>query len=333
MKTGSFKDGSFPPSLLTSGIALTYLILIASNLRWKHIGDLFVSSKKRQPKQLPVTVVEGDSPKEKNDSTKKKIIVVLLHGMWHNASYFSNLQKILKQNGYTSYAIDLLPGERLFPGFSQTEIVSDLENTLLQYTKTKDHSQQNVEFILVGHSQGGLIAQSCLLNSSRLKTHTKATILLGSFPLGLTPPIQLLFQPQNMYNHFGYLGICLTGRLWTHKYLKHIFLLPSTDVNKSARLQTYAQKILNAPSDGLITMSHFPQNVNIISTKPTLILGADQDIIYPPQFLQKSFKDRFPNSDHIIIPNQAHCFMDPVNDGEMCMEDSLISWLDNLFAK
>jgi len=58
------------------------------------------------------------------------------------------------------------------------------------------------------------------------------------------------------------------------------------------------------------------QNVGVISTKPTLILGAGGGIIFhPPHLLRDDFDVRFPNAAHVTIPRQAHCFMDPVLEG------------------
>lgn len=284
----------------------------------------------RQPKTLPVNKVEGDAAsidsvaeKEK----KEKIVVVLLHGMWHDASWYSKLQQLLQQRGYASYAVDLLAGERFLPGFSQREIVADLEHTLLPILN------KDVEAVFVGHSQGGLVVQSCMKNSQNLRTRTRGLVLLGTYPLGLLPPAKaLLQQPRHMYSPImGYLGICFMGKLISLDYLKHIFLLPTTD---ASALADYTSKLLRAPSDGLITTTHFlgvPQDdVDVISTKPTLALGAKEDIIYPPHMLSKDFDDRFPNATHRIIPKQAHCFMDSVSAEDTDMEDSMIKWLDSI---
>jgi len=118
--------------------------------------------------------------------------------------------------------------------------VADLETTLLtgkddddNDDDDDDNDENKTEYILIGHSlEGGLVVQSLLANSSpKFKRRTKAAVLLGTFPLGLTPPVKILFQKRNTYNHLGYLGICPAGRLFRRDYLRHIFLLPTTDVN------------------------------------------------------------------------------------------------------
>jgi len=287
--------------------------LVAYNIRWNYISTLF---KKNKPKRLPVTKVEGN---RHNVSKKRRPTVIMLHGMWHDATYFQDLQLYLQQHGYTSYAIDLLPGERLLPGFTQREIVRDLEETLSHYG--------NDDMILLGHSQGGLVAQSCMLNSVVIRKRCKAIVLMGTYPLGLSkiPIRKLLNEPRNMYNHIGYAWICLFGKLMNIDYLKHIFLLPTTD---ETLLEQYTSKILKAPSDGFITMSHFFETVGIVSTKPTLILGAKDDVIYPPHLLTHDFDARFTDATHVVIPNQAHCFMDP--DDDKTKEKVLVEWLEAL---
>lgn len=204
--------------------------------------------------------------------------------------------------------------------------MADLKKTLLE-----NSDDDNVDYILLGHSQGGLVLQSCLKNSPELKARTRAAVLMGTYPLGLTPPVgALLKEPRNMYNQVGYAGICLTGKLISLGYLQHIFLVPTTDPNSTASLREYTSNLLKAPSDGLITMSHFPQNVGVISTKPTLVLGAAQDIIYPPHLLREDFDSRFPNAEHKTVPNQAHCFMDPVEKDSASMKETLLEWLDQV---
>lgn len=298
--------------LKTAGIAYaTFTIsLVAYNVRW---SQLF---KAKKTKILPVTKVEKELTNDSNDG--KKVPIILIHGMWHDSSYFEKLQKLLSIRGYTSYAISLLPGERILPGGSQKALIRDLEATLQE----KIEEQQ---YILLGHSQGGLIVQSAMQNSKVMNENTVGCILMGSFPLGLTPPFRdLMKQSRNMFFHLGYMYQCMFGTLMNVDYTKHIFLRPTTD-EKEPEMNLYIQKLLKAPSDGLVTVSHFPSEVEVIN-KPTLIIGAAHDIIYPPKLLKDAFNDRFPNSTHVIADDQAHCFVDP--NWEMSMAEPLMTWLD-----
>ena len=213
----SFSSSSSYLKPLGISYAVTVGALVVYNLRWRYVSTLW----RRQARKLPVTKVEASS----DDTNKnKRPILLLLHGMWHDAAWFYDLQVYLqKQGGYTSWAIDLLPGERFLLGFTQAEIVADLECTL------RHHLKGNETIVLVGHSQGGLVAQCCLHKSPFLCEKTRGTVLMGTYPLGHVPPFyRILRQPRNMYNHYGVWGIYLFGRLWNLDYLKHIFFLRST---------------------------------------------------------------------------------------------------------
>lgn len=72
-------------------------------------------------------------------------------------------------------------------------------------------------------------------------------------------------------------------------------------------------------------MSHFPANPKPLNV-PTLIIGAKEDIIYPPHLLSEDFMKRFPKATHIVINNQAHCFKDP--GWQDSILNHLVSWLN-----
>eukprot|EP00957_Ditylum_brightwellii_P092074 7010128-Ditylum_brightwellii.AAC.1 len=72
-------------------------------------------------------------------------------------------------------------------------------------------------------------------------------------------------------------------------------------------------------------MSHFPSSPKPTKT-PALIMGASEDIIYPPELLKKDFDVRFPNATHVIVPDQAHCFVDP--GWQNTIVEPLLKWLE-----
>jgi len=300
------------------GVAgITTAALVVYNVRWKHV-------RRRRPKILSVETVVAVEKKEKTPP------IILLHGMWHGAWYWKPLQRLLAEKGFTSHAISLEPGERFLPGGSQQELIADLEKTLASISKSDT-------FLLLGHSQGGLLAQAAVYNSPNIRKKTSGLILLGTFPYRYIPPwsdVQTLLQrpQQHMYTFPGYTWICLFGKLWSADYTKQIFLLPTTDITTSA-MKEYIAKLLKAPSDGLITMSHFVDKTfvkidNILNKLPTLILGASHDVIYPPDLLRNAFEERYTNATHVVVQNQAHCFMDP--GWEQSMINPLIEWLEAL---
>jgi len=292
-------------------IGIAYLVsvgsLVAHNLRWKYFLPTLLGQKARK---LPLTKVKASG-------NIQYISIILLHGMWHDKSFYAELQEILSKRGYTSYSIDLLPGERFTPGGSKEEVVRDLEYTL-----------EDIEgpYILIGHSQGGLVVQSALQRSEAIRKQVEGVVLLGSYPLGYTPPIwEILKEKENMYSDLGYLFICMFGKLLNVRYTKKIFLLPTTD-EIMEETSSYIGKLLKAPSDGRITMTHFPDTPKPMDHIPALVLGAGEDILYPPHLLRKAFDERFPQATHKIVPKQAHCFRD--EGWQESIAQPLLHWLD-----
>lgn len=296
---------------VSTAIGAAAFSLVLYNVRWKYL----VSYLRGQPRVLPVVKVDAE-----NGKRTKKVPIVLLHGMWHDTWYFEALQTILARHGYSSYAISLKPGERLLPGGGQIELVRDLEATL---------NTLNIDrFVILGHSQGGLLAQSAVWNSRQIHDKVSVVVLLGTFPLGYAPSMAHARKLMNRPNMFraGYAGICFFGKLFTVSYTKHIFLMPATD-ETTTEMRKYMNRVLTAPSDGLITTSHTMEKIHkTISDKPTLVLGAEGDVIYPPDLLQDAFQERFPNAKQIVAKGQAHGFVDP--GWETNMASPLVEWLD-----
>ena len=293
------------------GIVVAVIAVISSNIRWQYVF------KHRTGRVLPYTLVEVEGTDH--------VPVVLLHGMWHSPQYFDNLQFMLQGSGFTSYAISLLPGERALYGGTQTELIRDLEKTFESIERLKDS-----QIILLGHSQGGLIVQSAMKYSRAIAGRTKGIVLLGTFPFELKPFLALLTQKKNMYQLIPYTYLSLTGKLYSKEYTKHIFLMDETDYEGDSSMKSYIERLMAAPSDGFITVSHFltSGDVGVVSEKETLVLGAEHDIIYPPKMLESEFRKRFPNSVHVVAANQAHCFVDV--GWEESMGGPLLEWIKKL---
>jgi hypothetical protein len=73
-------------------------------------------------------------------------------------------------------------------------------------------------------------------------------------------------------------------------------------------------------------MTHFPATPKPLNTS-CLILGAAEDIIYPPHLFTKEFEKRFPKAKHVYVPDQAHCFKDP--NWQTTMAKPLVKWLES----
>jgi pimeloyl-ACP methyl ester carboxylesterase len=219
-------------SLGSTGLlsAVAICSLAAYTIQWKYIVPALLG--KRQPRKLPTVKVEATEDEEHGI---KSISIILLHGMWQNATYFQELQEFLSEDGYTSYAVDLLPGERLLPGGRGQELVEDLECTL-----------KGIEgpYVLLGHSKGGLIVQRALQQSEMIQKQAVGVVLMGSYPLGLPPPMGLFQQKNNMFQDvIGVLFVALLGKIRNSRYAKDIFLLQSTD-ETSKEISNYLNTVV-----------------------------------------------------------------------------------------
>eukprot|EP00980_Cylindrotheca_fusiformis_P003229 scaffold734_cov118-Cylindrotheca_fusiformis.AAC.3 len=217
-------------------------------------------------------------------------------------------------------------GERWLPGGMGHELVQDLECTLRDIQGP---------YVLVGHSKGGMLIQRALQQSEGIKKQTVGVVLMGSYPLGKLPPIQLFTQKHSMVRDVaGALYLSLFGKIRNRKYAKDIFLLPSADEAANKDLSNHLDAIVQAPADGALFFPYHhylsysspsqtsPQPCDI----PTLIMWASHDILCPPGLLKDAFDERFTKATHVTIPHQAHSFRD---DGwEISLLEPLMDWLN-----
>lgn len=299
---------------------------------------LFGARRPPAPAPLPVVVVSGEAAAGA-DTAVDRPVCVLVHGMWHGAWFWAPLQRLLSRAGYTSYAVELQP----HPNRSGEAIAADLAATL--------DSLQLRNAVLLGHSQGGLITQFFLRDAlaKRPEGEVAGAVLMGTFPLGMAIPAWgLVTAERNIYKGgLGVLGMLYyyaAGRLLTTECARRIFLLPATAettvCGPQGSLQEYLRRLVAAPRDGWITLTHnmpprresFPavhpgEDIEL----PMLVLGAAEDIIYPPPLMKPGFLQRFPGATHVVCERQAHCFADP--GWEEAAGGALLRWLDELTSR
>jgi len=306
--------------LYTMSMALSCLAIY--NIRWKHLIPLLLGQQE-EPRVLPYHKVEADHD---GNNKNNKMVVVLLHGMWNDASYFQEWQDYLADGGYTSYAIELMPGERWLPGgLLRQEMVRDLEFTLSQILSADE------TFVLMGHSRGGVVVQGALQCSPTIRRNAAGAILLASYPLGYIPSLWTLWKQQRQNGIFhdmmGALKILLFGKLRNKEYTKRIFLLPNAN-ERSPKIAKYLRSSVQAPSDGALYCCWHSPSPPPMPDIPALIVGAQHDVLIPPLLVQDAFLERFPNSSQIIIPHQAHAFRD--GGWQLSMVEPLVDWLDSI---
>jgi pimeloyl-ACP methyl ester carboxylesterase len=245
------------------------------------------------------------------------VVVVLLHGMWHGVWYWREVQSYLAEQGFSSIAVDLQPASR-WRGGTASELVADLELTL---TRLDIRGAA-----LVGHSQGGLIAQAFVKDA--LPRHPEllsSLVLLGTLPLGMAPT-KLGLCGMGL---IAYYCCMATGRITTGA-ARRIFLRPGTTSTALGSTIEYIERISSAPPDGLLTMTHFipPGTHRDESSILVLIVGAAEDDVYPPAVVKAGFDERFPHAAHFVAQGQAHCFVDPGWEEAMCAP--LVAWLEGV---
>eukprot|EP00980_Cylindrotheca_fusiformis_P008506 scaffold1805_cov104-Cylindrotheca_fusiformis.AAC.13 len=293
--------------------AITIGSLVAYNIRWKYLLGGRGGARK-----LPFVKREAGTA-----SDIKLISVVLLPGMWHTPSCYEELQICLAKEGFTSYAVDFVPGERFhLRGASMKQLIADLEYTLEDIP---------APYILMGHSQGGLVVQGALQHSSdtSIRKNTEGIVMMASFPLGHPTPIRLFMDDLGTYYSI------LFGKIMNARFAKKLNLLPTTD-EKSPELSTFIQKLLKAPPEGRITMSLATTGKTSTTPSssssspldiPALILSPKQDALCDPTTLRQAFDERFSNATHVLIPNQGHAFRDP--GWQTTMIPPLVKWLED----
>lgn len=251
--------------------------------------------------------------------------------MWHGAWYFKTLQTLLSKRGFSSYALDLPSARGCFAAELLRRAVSAL-------TELRQLGQLQ-QVVLLGHSQGGILLQT-LLRGTALEDaslHVQGAVLSATVPISsLGAGMAMMSHKTNVFKEYGLVAFVyylFTGRVWDASLVQRLFLLPTTEAVEGfdGGKAKYVEKILAAPCDGWPTTEHpfwlrpsFAHRASL----PVLVLGAEEDVIYPPRLLNPIFHRYFPCATERIVPNQAHCFIDP--GWQETMVEPLIQWLDSI---
>lgn len=206
--------------------------------------------------------------------------VVLVPGMWHGAWYFEALQRLLAQQGYESYALELRPGR----GVLAADHLAMLQRTLEQLELS--------QVVLLGHSQGGILVQRLLRDHIQLpRGYLRGVVLSATVPISsLGAGVAMMSQKTNVFKEYGlvaFLFYLLTGRLYDAALIQRLFLLPSTkEISLPGGRNGYVGRLLKAPCDGWPTTEHpfwLRPSFKAMADTPVLLLGAEEDVIYPPR--------------------------------------------------
>lgn len=218
------------------------------------------------------------------DGGSKRTPVVLIPGMWHGPWYFQSLQRLLAQNGFDSYVLELRPGRFIFAEDHLRRIQVTLQSLSLKHV------------ILLGHSQGGILVQRLLRDfvPKLPDDFLHAAVLMATVPISsLGAGFAMMNHKTNVFKEYGLVAFwfyLFTGRMWDSSLVQRLFLLPSTEtISLEGGKAAYVKRLLEAPCDGWPTTEHpfwlrprFP----VMARKPVLLLGAEEDVIYPPRCLE-----------------------------------------------
>lgn len=246
--------------------------------------------------------------------------------MWHGTWYFQALQQLLSQHGFDSFVLELRPGRLVFAEDHLQMIQATLQSLSLK------------DVVLLGHSQGGILVQRLLRDFvPRLPgDFLHAAVLSATVPISsLGAGFAMMNHKTNVFKEYGLVAFyfyLFTGRIWDSSLVQRLFLLPTTEsISLEGGKARYVQRLLQAPCDGWPTTEHpfwlrprFP----VMAEKPVLLLGAEEDVIYPPRSLNPFFHSYFPRASEMVVPGQAHCFLDP--GWEESMAKPLIQWLNSI---
>ena len=195
--------------------------------------------------------------------------VLLVHGMWHNASCWTNWQNLLARHGVESVAFSL-------PGHGKSPVQRPVAECSLPYYLrfVCDEVERMNNPILVGHSMGGALVQWYLRYVGEV---TKAAFIaswtshdifkdsiknaMGIDPIGtfLSPFLGWKFQLRNP------------------RVVQKWFLSPQATEAAEALYNNLG------PESEIVLMQHRPPKwqPNLTSKSPKLWMGASQDAIIP----------------------------------------------------
>lgn len=220
-------------------------------------------------------------------------VLIFLHFWGGSSATWKSVTDILKDK-YRCISYDHRGwGESEKPGYGYS-IESLAKDTLelIRQMKVKN-------YILVGHSMGGKIAQYI---AAQQPEGLQRLILVAPSPS--TPTIMPKEMQEGMRNAY-------TSIEAINATIDHVFNAGDLDNAVRMELTEGIQKHTEASRLGwtdIALLEDVSAGVNDIKT-PTLIIAGEKDIIDSPERLQREVQAMIPNSQMTVIPNTGHLIM------------------------
>lgn len=215
-----------------------------------------------------------------------KKTIVILHGWGISGDKYTDLQKLLKKDGYTIYAPDM-------PGFGKEKMVKDVMvvDDYVDFIRTYLKKKKITKPVIIAHSFGGRVAAKL---AALYPKEIDKLILTG------TP---LIKRPLPLKKKIAY-GVAIVG-----KRTLSIFPQQTQDLFRKLLYRSiheydyYKAKNLKETFKKVVAEDISPL-LPTIRTKALLIWG-DNDTFVPLQD-GKDIAQRLPNARLVVIPGATH---------------------------
>lgn len=176
--------------------------------------------------------------------------------------------------------------------------------------------------VLVGHSMGGLVVQQ-VLGRSDIPVHS-AVLMAAVPPKGMYEPALRLAQAHPALFYKLSLLNASPRWMWEHWLsaadFRELFFSETTPLEHTKRFLSLFQ---SEPPRGLIDLLMFCPPAQFRFDGPMLVMGAEADIIIPPDFVQRT-AEAF-SAELKILPGMGHAMM--LEDNWRAAAKSIEDWL------
>ena len=245
----------------------------------------------------------------KPEQTTKQTPVLFVHGMFAGSWMWDNYIKLFTSKGYECYALNL-------SGHASQPIENIGTVSVYDYIEDVKAVAESIgEFILIGHSMGGLIAMKI------------AEILDPKAVVSITPA-----PPRGYFMMGSFSQLCLILKYGLDCYLNKPLMPVKSDIMKflmnglSPEMQEKAYKKI-CPESGKagfeIGVLQVPVDKSKISC-PLLIIGAEEDESTPSKLLERIAKDY--KADFFNFEGFAHLII--FEDGWEKPANEIINWIN-----